>query len=442
MKKKALIVDAEPSTRDALIKTLSQFYDVVSASDGEEAVEVYERERPDLILTDLNLPNMTAFDLRRVLQERHRDMIPMMFMSSGANEEQEIRSLKDGAFDYIRKPFRDDALLWRVGNIMRHIDRVQRLQRAADTDPMTGLYNKSYTRHVLTDLCGHTTGMLMMIDLDNFKLVNDLYGHAMGDRVLIRFAEILKSLIRASDIAGRMGGDEFLIYCQDLRGESAVAEKTEALNEQILASAREYMGEDMRIPLGASVGAVAVPDEGTDFAELYQKADETLYRVKRKGKHGYLMFHSGKTHLDGLLSQEARTLNRFCRILEERNRQPGAYKVSFDAFQTLFRYLYRSAEDYRRPIHLALFTLTPYPHGRRKGKLPPDAADHFGQTLGASLRRSDAYTQGDNGQFLVIFTDSDGENEQAIINRILRNWDRSGYADSVLLSYETHVVRP
>ena len=86
MKKKALIVDAEPSTRDALIKTLSQFYDVVSASDGEEAVEVYERELPDLILTDLNLPNMTAFDLRRVLQERHRDMIPMMFMSSEAGE--------------------------------------------------------------------------------------------------------------------------------------------------------------------------------------------------------------------------------------------------------------------------------------------------------------------------------------------------------------------
>ena len=441
MRKKILVVDAARKAETSACSMLSKVYDVICASSGEEAVRLYEQERPDLILTDLDIPNMSGFELQRVLQERHRELIPMMFMSSDGNEETEIKGLEGGAFDYIRRPFKEETLLWRVGNIIRHMERIQSLQLAADTDPMTGLFNKIHARRVLTDLCARASGMLMMVDLDNFKLVNDLYGHTMGDRVLIRFAEILRSVIRGADVAGRMGGDEFIIFCQDTREDSAVADKTRQINEMLLASAKEYMGEDMNIPLGASVGAIPVPEEGTDFAELYQKADRALYRVKQNGKHGWSVYRSATARQDGGDETDADTLSHFFRVLEERNRQPGAYKLGFEAFQTVFRYLMRSAENYSRPLQLALFTLTPYPKGRRrKGPLSEDAVERFSDTLGASLRRSDAYTQSGPGQFLVIFAESNGENEQVIINRILRNWDRSGYGNYVLLSYETLVT--
>ena len=441
MKKKILIVDGEKKIRDSLRDMLSEFYEVVCASSGEEAVELYERERPDLILSDLNIQNMSGFDLQRILQEKRRELIPMMFMSAEANEENEIKGLEGGAFDYIRKPVKTETLLWRVGNIMRHIDRIQTLQLAANTDPMTGLFQKSYARRVLKDLCARASGMLMMIDLDNFKLVNDLYGHAMGDRVLIRFAEILRSVIRGTDIAGRMGGDEFLIFCQDVRKESTVAEKTALINQMLLESAREYMGADMKIPLGASVGAVPVPEEGTDFAELYHKADRALYSVKQNGKHGWSVFRNASAQTESPNAPNADTLGQFSQILEERNRQPGAYKLDFDRFQTVFRYLVRSGENYHRPIQLALFTLTPCPQGRRKGRLTPEAVERFSETLGASLRRSDAYTQSGPGQFLVIFAESNGENEKIILDRISANWERSGYGDSALLAVETRVVQ-
>ena len=440
MKKKILVVDTARNPDRSACDMLSKDYDVICASSGEEAVELYEKERPDLVLTDLNIPHMSGFDLQRILQEKHKELIPMMFMSSEANEESGIRGLKGGAFDYIRKPFKPEALLWRVGNIIRHMDRIQTLQLAADTDPMTGLFNKSHARRLLTELCSRSNGMLMMVDLDNFKLVNDLYGHTMGDRVLIRFAEILKSVIRGADVAARMGGDEFMIFCKDVREDSTVAEKTRQINDALAASAKEYMGEDMNIPLGASVGAIPVPDEGTDFAELYQKADKALYRVKRNGKHGCCVYRSAASQPSGDVVSDADTLSHFMRILEERDRQPGAYKLGFDRFQTVFRYLLRAAENYHRPVQLALFTLTPYPKGRRKGRLSAETVERFSDTLGASLRRSDAYTQSGHGQFLVIFAESDGENEQTIINRILRNWDQSGYGASVLLSYETRVA--
>ena len=440
MKKKILVVDPERRRETSACSMLSNDYDVICASSGEEAVRLYERESPDLVLTDLNIPNMSGFELQRILQERHKELIPMMFISSGGNEEKEIKRLEGGAFDYIRRPFKQDTLLWRVGNIMRHMDRIQTLQLAADTDPMTGLFNKAYARRVLTDLCSRAVGMLMMVDLDNFKLVNDLYGHTMGDRVLIRFAEILRSVIRGADVAGRMGGDEFMIFCKDVREDSAVAEKTRQINEALLASAKEYMGADMKIPLGASVGAIPVPDEGTDFADLYQKADKALYQVKRNGKHGWSVYRSGAVRQDGGEEADPDTLAHFARVLEERNRQPGAYKLDFESFQTVFRYLMRSAENYGRAVQLALFTLTPYPNGRRKGRLSMETVERFSETLGASLRRSDAYTRSGPGQFLVIFAESDGENERVIIDRILRNWDRSGYGNSVLLSYETRVA--
>ena len=441
MRKKILVVDAARKAERSACSMLSKDYDVICASSGEEAIRLYEQERPDLILTDLSLPHMSGFDLQRALQEKRRELIPMMFMSSEANEENDIKGLEGGAFDYIRRPFKEETLLWRVGNIIRHMDRIQSLQLAADTDPMTGLFNKSHARRVLTDICARASGMLMMADLDNFKLVNDLYGHMMGDRVLIRFAEILRSAIRGADVAARMGGDEFMLFCHDVREASTVAEKTRQINGALLASAKEYMGEDMDIPLGASVGAIPVPDEGTDFAELYQKADKALYHVKRNGKHGSYVYRSAASQSNGDAGDGADTLSHFTRILEERDRQPGAYKLGFDRFQTVFRYLIRAAENYRHPVELALFTLTPYPKGRRKGRLSAETVERFSETLGASLRRSDVYTQSGRGQFLVIFAESNGENEQTIINRILRNWDKSGYGNSVLLSYETRVMR-
>lgn len=440
MKKKILVVDRAPCVQNSLRAMLSELYDVVCASSGEEAVELYERERPDLVLTDLNIADMSGFDLQRILHEKNPDMIPMMFMSAGSSEEAEIKGLEGGAFDYIRKPVKSETLLWRVSNIMRHMDRIRTLQLAADTDPMTGLFHKTCARRVLTDLCLRAGGMLMMIDLDNFKLVNDLYGHAMGDRILIRFAEILRSVIRGTDVAARMGGDEFLIFCQDAHGEATVAEKSVLINRLLLESAKEYMGAEMNIPLGASVGAVPVPEEGADFADLYQKADKALYQVKRDGKHGYAVFHSLSARTEQEAGDGMNTLRQLCRILAERNRQPGAYRLGFDHFQAVFRYLIRSVENYRRPVELALFTLTPCPQGRRKGHLTSEAVERFSVTLGTSLRRSDVYTQSAPGQFLVIFTESNGDNEKIILDRINAHWEESGYGDSALLSVETYVV--
>ena len=148
----------------------------------------------------------------------------------------------------------------------------------------------------------------MILDLDNFKLVNDLHGHAMGDKILIRFAELIKGMIRSTDVAGRIGGDEIIFN------------KACFLNHQLIISAKNFMGDDMQIPLGTSTGAVFVPNEGRDFATLTDKADKALYKVKHHGKHGCAFFGEETS----TATAGHKNLSQTQMILAERSREAGA----------------------------------------------------------------------------------------------------------------------
>ena len=427
--KKILIVDDASFMRKATSSILSEKYVTVCASSGAEAIELYDKERPDLILSDLIMPEMTGLELQSRLTEQYGERIHFMFMTADEHEESESVGLEAGALDYIRKPFKPEVLLRRVDNIMRHIDslkQIQGLRAVAETDPMTGLLNKAFVTKTLTEFCPKEIGTLMMVDLDSFKLVNDLYGHDMGDKVLIRFAEILRSVTRSSDIVGRMGGDEFIVFCRDIRDEALIAEKSRVINVSIFASAKEFMGEDMNIPLGASIGAVAVPDEGTDFTGLYKKADKALYSVKQNGKHGYALFHERASTAAAAEESPAGSLAAARKILEERNRQKGAYELGFESFRTLYRFIVRSMENYY-DAEFVLFSFD--------GDAKQEAMDLFGEQLHQMLRRSDVFTKSGR-QYMVLLPQPGPDHGQAIVERILSSW-RSAGGVAVTCEHET-----
>ena len=432
-RKKILIVDDASFMRTAVSHMLDEFYDTVSAASGEEAVALYDAEKPDLILTDLIMPGMSGLELRQKLQETHEDLAPVIFMSADENEETEIAGLESGA-DFIRKPFKKPVLLRRVGNIIGQVDKIRDLRRVAQTDPMTGLFNKAHVHEMLKSVCASQSGTLMMVDLDSFKPVNDIYGHAMGDRVLIRFADILRSAFRSGDIIGRVGGDEFIVFCQDIREENVIREKTALINRLLVESAIEFMGESMSIPIGVSVGAVTAPDEGTDFHKLSEKADQALYRVKKNGKHDCAFFHSETRsyNQEPRKTPPAVTLKNIRTVLDERNRDKGAYELGYEAFRSIYRFLSRSIENYHRPVELFLFTLPANAH--------PYDVDRFGEVLRMSLRRSDVYTRNGRHQYLAILPEILEENLDVILTRILKNWNDMEEGDAPEISWESEAM--
>lgn len=437
MKKKILIVDDEKISLMMTNHILASEYDTVCVSSGNEALEVYEKERPDLVLSDLRMPNMTGFELQMKIQERFNDAVPFIFMTADRDEETESVGLQQGAVDFIHKPFRADVLLKRIGNILRMIEQISGLKKASATDPMTGLLNKASAQAEISELCRKAPGALMMIDLDSFKPVNDLYGHSMGDKILIRFAEVLQSAVRFTDITGRMGGDEFIAYCQNVSDESVIAEKVQYINEQILASARSLMGEDMSIPLGASIGCVFAPDEGTDFETLFRKADKALYNVKQNGKHGYEVYHEG-TLANQQDEKHVTDIQNVFTILNERNRAKGAMNLPLEQYRTVYQFLSRMVVNYKKEIWVLLFSM----HQTGAGALSlEEVSNQFMEVLQGSLRASDVITQNSKNQVLAILNETNRMNCEVVISRIMKNWEKAGADTGYDISYELDTIK-
>ena len=396
---KILIVDDDEMMLMMTRHILSTKYEVVTATSGAEAIEIFERERPDMVLSDLMMPEMDGYELHRILQEKSGEVVPIMFMSANEDDESEIKGFELGAADYIHKPMRPDVLLRRVGNVIDNLEKIRKLEVKSSTDSLTKLLNKTAAQREIGEIVKKSSGALLMIDLDSFKLVNDIYGHNMGDKILIRFAELIKSVIRSEDLAGRMGGDEFIAFLQNVTDEKVLQAKTKFLNEQILITAKKFMGFDMQIPLGVSVGAVFVPSEGREFATLYKKADKALYEVKQNGKHSLAVF--------GEQSQEKNSvgeLSELRMILGERNNESSAYFVDFEAFKTVYRILSRM--DCKKGLTLVQFTVE------------SNLAEEFKEILIHTLRKSDCVTQNGN-KFLILLQEATESESEVVRDRIL-----------------------
>ena len=397
-------------------KILSKEYKVICANSGAEAIELFKREQPDLVLSDLIMPGIDGYELQRILQENSSEPVPIMFMTSDESDESESKGFRLGAADYIRKPLKPEVLLPRVKNVLDKLNKIQGLTVAANVDLMTGLLNKIAAQREISKLCTTSQGVLMILDLDSFKLVNDLYGHAMGDKVLICFAELIKGIIRSTDVAGRIGGDEFLVFCQNIQDEKILFNKAKFLNNQLLIKAKNLMGENMNIPLGTSIGAVFVPKEGRDFESLIVKADKALYKVKHSGKHGCAFFDEDNTV--GVVDNKG--ISQTQMILGERNKEAGAYFVDLDKFKAIYQFMARFRDNYSAQfLEVTVKTAN------------DDTRDEFLEIMIKNLRRSDCVTRYGREQFLILLSGLPAENVSAIEKKILTVWQATGFSGKI-----------
>lgn len=422
--KKILIVDDENIYRKLSSAILSAEYEIVCASSGAEAIELFQREKPDLVLSDLIMPGIDGYELQQILQEKSLEPVPVMFMTADESDESESKGFRLGASDYIRKPLKADVLLRRVNNVLDKLDKIHGLTVAANLDLMTGLLNKTAAQKAIAKLCAESQGVLMLLDLDSFKLVNDIHGHAMGDKILIRFAELIRGVIRSTDIAGRIGGDEFIAFCQNIRDDKTILNKVRFLNHQLLVSAKNLMGEDMNIPLGTSIGAVFVPDEGTDFETLAAKADKALYQVKNHGKHGCEFFGTAQK-----MTADTKTISQTQMILSERSKERGAYFVNFDEFKAIYQYSARLNDNANGSAQFLGMTLETDSE---------DVRGEFLQMLIKNLRRSDCVTRNGKSQFLVVLNSLPPENIEAVKKKITTAWQATELGGK--LSFEAGLI--
>lgn len=188
-------------------------------------------------------------------------------------------------------------LLVIIINMMTNIvDKNQKseLKQKADTDLLTGLTNKAATIRQIKEYIAQNPGgmgVLFIIDIDNFKKINDTMGHAFGDEVLKELGHQLRGMFRAMDVVGRFGGDEFIVFMWDVKEATAIKKNADRLRDFF----RNFKaGEYVKYSVTASVGAAVYSSDGKDFETLFQAADKAAYMVKKKGKNDLAFYEDVK----------------------------------------------------------------------------------------------------------------------------------------------------
>lgn len=293
-----LIIDDSESQRDAIrdVLTADCGFDVIlEASDGISGLKLLLAEKIDLILCDLELPGLDGEKLLRIKENNPGGPdVPFVFLTGTTNLDRRARLLDGGACDAIAKPFHPADLLARL---KLHL-KVRRLQ--AELREKNEALERLSAIDVLTDLCTrralferlevefrrarrYSTPMaVLMIDIDHFKRVNDQYGHPGGDVVLRGVAQLLSEQLRATDLAGRYGGEEMAVAMQaDLPGARLVAERyRQAVEEAVFQSPD---GRDVQVTVSIGIGEL---EEGMESADqVLEHADRALYRAKDGGRN-------------------------------------------------------------------------------------------------------------------------------------------------------------
>ena len=296
-KLQVLVVDDSPVYRKLVEHALEdQPYTRLFAKSGREALELFGRCSPEIVITDCMMPDFSGLDLcHRLRSDLKRPYTYIILLTSIAEKENVVKGLKAGADDYLTKPFDPGELLARIGvghrmvELHREIDAKNKmLELLAHTDALTGLPNRRaieiWAERQLRGASRHGFPYwLVLADLDSFKSINDTHGHVAGDILLQKFAEILNTSIRASDMCGRLGGDEFLMVITHVE-EDAIATTVDRFREKL--SSQEFQLGEHKVSATASFGISGLgPTEINDYTTLVRRADEALYAAKRAGRN-------------------------------------------------------------------------------------------------------------------------------------------------------------
>lgn len=285
-----LIVDDQSSDTRILQEAVGELAQVHVAHDGRMALEVARFCRPDLVLLDIEMPGMSGFELCRLIKADAKLCdAAILFVTAHTQTENEVQALEQGAIDFIQKPLSVPVVR---AHVRAHLNLRAEAKRLAYFDALTGLPNRMLLRDRAEQMLqkARRNGgrlALLLLDLDNFKGINDSLGHSTGDLILTEVSKRLTQASRNVDTVSRQGGDEFVILVTDVQRSEAVSDYVERLLE-IIALPMNIAGS--RFDLSACIGVSVFPDDGNDLEALYRQADAAMYQAKQEGRNRYRFF--------------------------------------------------------------------------------------------------------------------------------------------------------
>jgi len=293
-----IVIDDEPAVRKVVKKFLERLgHYVEEAATGEEALSKISNGNFDIVITDIKLPKMDGMAVLDKIKEIKSE-IEVIVVTGYGSIESAVSFMKAGALDYISKPINTDHLeiiiekaLERKELIIAARERDIYLKMSL-TDALTGLFNHKYfmdhlEREIQSSRRSGIDLSIMMLDIDDFKKVNDSFGHQTGDKVLQYLSSDIIRACRTHDTVARYGGEEFGII---LPNTDIV--KSEAVAQRILTIISSQVYKPLHAPITVSIGISGFPRHANERDDLIQRADMALYRSKESGKNRYTVYDS------------------------------------------------------------------------------------------------------------------------------------------------------
>ncbi|WP_294963008.1 diguanylate cyclase [Sulfurimonas sp.] len=288
-KHKVLLVDDSMVFRKTMKNILENlFYKVITVAHGEEAVGML-KVNPDIsmVITDYNMPVMNGLELTNEIRKEYTKA-QLCIIAISSNNDEEINSLflKQGANDYIKKPFSKEEFSCRVNNSIEALENIQHITNHAKRDSLTGLYNRRYffenMKEYFEDAKESSEEFaVVMLDIDNFKNINDTYGQEIGNDIIISLSEILRTNTNYRDTVARFNGEEFCIVLKNINKDCAagILERIRQEVEKFHFITKNAQDINFTISIGAAI------HNSDTLDDTISQADMMLYNAKQDGKN-------------------------------------------------------------------------------------------------------------------------------------------------------------
>ncbi len=296
---KVLIAEDDVISRNALVRNILDWgYEVEATGNGEDAWDTIQSGEIRLAILDWEMPKMDGIEIcrkiRHEVQQKMEEYIYVILLTGKDNQDDIVHGLTAGADDYITKPFYFPELKIRLQKGEKIIRREDARIKSASIDSLTQLWNRKKILDLLEEELerGQRSEQpvgVFMVDIDHFKIVNDSYGHIIGDKILSEVASRLKKPLRKYDKVGRYGGDEFLIIVTHLCSENITK-----LAQRMIGSISEqkFLIDNLELEVNVSVGGISSEDlPNATGEELIDASDAALLIAKRSGRNRAVVYN-------------------------------------------------------------------------------------------------------------------------------------------------------
>lgn len=287
-----LLVDDEILNIQILASALSDEHRILMAPSGMKAIEIAKAQLPDIIVLDINMPDISGYEVcKRLKADDATRSIPIVFATGRESEEDELYGLQLGAIDYLKKPFRVALIKARLKNLVDLKRKTDLLESLASIDGLTGIPNRrsfdeTYDAEWRYACRKGRQISLILIDIDFFKQYNDHFGHAQGDECLRKVAKCIRNTAqRATDFVARYGGEEFVVVIRESDASQAI-ELAEKIRSAVEALEMEHPSSPLNHRVTVSLGAATVGPVIEEQPEtMFELADKRLYHAKQQGRN-------------------------------------------------------------------------------------------------------------------------------------------------------------